>query len=537
MQTPRMKRSIGALATLAALALGGAASGAEVQLTSVLYPDRTNIDVPFAVTAIGPKAATVSAEVNFRDGQARIEVSWTGMQPAIMFAGNITSYALFAVTKDGLSENLGEVAVLKPNGSRKFQTGQKDFALIITAEPVTGTPQPSNLVVFTSGGPSKKTAKPTPFKFNRFANEFWQQQIKPGNPSIANLPMFVPGAEPVELTTARKLVEMAQAMKLAPEFAKNVDQAKVTLAQATNTAAAGGSSKVVTDYAARAGSLASEAIRGTVRKDYEAKLSAEDARKLAEKASLEKGLAQTSAQLSLTEKQKAEIEALLAQVRVEKAQVEAEKSRIEAEKAQVEAEKSRIEAEKAVIEADRVKVKAERDALAERLAGALGKIMATRQTARGITMDLGDVLYDVNKATLKTAARESLAKLSGVLLMLPDVNVRIEGFTDSTGTAERNKTLSAERAQSVFEFLKVQGIDASRMAHAGYGPANPVASNDTKEGKAKNRRVEMTFAQGTIEPTPGGYTAPDKPAAPAKPVLKPAAKKAPAKAAAPAKTN
>ena len=516
MQTSRMKKSIGVLAILAALALGSAASATEVQLTTVLYPDRTSIDVPFTVTAIGPKTATMSAEVYFKDGQASVELSWTNMQPSIMFAGNITTYSLFAVTKDGVTENMGEVAVLKPSGNRKFQTGRKDFAMIITAEPISGTPQPSNLVVFMSGAPSKKTAKPTPFAFNRFAGDFWQDQIKPGNPSIANLPQFVPSGEPVELTSARKLVEMAGAMPLAPEFAKNLDAAKVTLAQATNTAAAGGSSKVVTDYAARAGSLASEAIRGTVRKNYEAKVAADEARKLAEKKSLETGLAQTSEQLSITEKQKAEVEALLAQVRVEKAQVEAEK---------------------AVVEADRTKVKAERDALAERLGGALGKIMATRQTARGIAMDLGDVLYDVNMATLKTPARESLAKLSGVLLMLPDINLRVEGFTDSTGTAERNKVLSAERAQSVFEFLKMEGIDASRMAHAGYGPANPVASNDTKEGKAKNRRVELTFAQGTIEPTPGGYTAPDRPAAPAKPAMKPAAKKAPAAAAAPAKTN
>jgi outer membrane protein OmpA-like peptidoglycan-associated protein len=142
-------------------------------------------------------------------------------------------------------------------------------------------------------------------------------------------------------------------------------------------------------------------------------------------------------------------------------------------------------------------------------------------------MDLGDVLFDVNKASLKAGARESLAKLSGVLLMLPEVNVRIEGFTDSTGTSERNKVLSAERAKSVFDYLTSQGIDAARLSHAGYGPANPVADNATKEGRAKNRRVELTFAQGPIEPTPGGYTAPEAPPSPAKAPAK--------KAAAPAK--
>jgi outer membrane protein OmpA-like peptidoglycan-associated protein len=139
-------------------------------------------------------------------------------------------------------------------------------------------------------------------------------------------------------------------------------------------------------------------------------------------------------------------------------------------------------------------------------------------------MDLGDVLFDVNKATLKPQARETLAKLSGILLVLPDVNLRIEGFTDSTGTAERNKILSAERARSVYDFLVMEKVDPSRMTHAGYGPANPVADNATAEGRAKNRRVEITFARGVIQPTPGGYTAPEPPPAPPKKTAAPAKK-------------
>jgi len=211
----------------------------------------------------------------------------------------------------------------------------------------------------------------------------------------------------------------------------------------------------------------------------------------------------------------------------EEARKAAEKAALQTGLATTTAERDQLEIEKKKLQADKAALKAERDALAARLNTSLEKIMAVRQSARGIVMDLGDVLYDVNKATLKAGARESLAKLSGVLLMLPEVNVRVEGFTDSTGTAERNKVLSSERAKSVFDYLKEQGIAAERMSHGGYGSANPVADNATAEGRSRNRRVELTFAQGPIEPTPGGFTAPDAPPAPAKAPAK--------KAAAPAK--
>ena len=80
------------------------------------YPEKKSIDIPFAVTSIGPKDARISAEVEFRGGQAQIEISYRKMQPAILFSGNITAYSVWAVTKDGVTENLGELAVDRPEG-------------------------------------------------------------------------------------------------------------------------------------------------------------------------------------------------------------------------------------------------------------------------------------------------------------------------------------------------------------------------------------------------------------------------------------
>jgi len=488
-----MKRitTLWALTLLVALAAGGAVSAADLSLTSVFYPEKKSVDVPFAVTSIGPADAKISAEVYFKAGQAQIEISYKEMQPAILFAGNITTYSVWAVTPDNTTENLGDLGVTEPKGSRKFSTGQKEFAIMVTAEPVTGTPQPSTLVVATSQAAKQPEAKSKSFAFNRFASDFYQKLVKPGNATIATL-KYAKGGEPIELMKARKLVEMASLPIVAKYDAKVATEASTFLAQATNTVAAGGSEKVITDYAGRASARASEAIRLTVQKEYEAMKAAEEAKKAAEKAALKTDLAMTTA------------------------------------------EKDQLAADKKQLEADKAKLKAERDALEARLGGALSQIMSVTETARGLAVDLGDVLFDVGKATLKPGARESLARMSGVLLIVPDVNLRIEGFTDSTGSAETNKVLSANRAKSVADYLVMQKIDPSRLTHAGYGPANPVADNATAEGRAKNRRVVITFAKGVIEPTPGGFTAPDKPAAPAKPAAKKEAKPA-AKPAAPAK--
>jgi outer membrane protein OmpA-like peptidoglycan-associated protein len=426
------------------LAIGFAATGLalEIELSSSIYPEKVGIDVPLAVTAIGPKTATAEASIEYKNGQAQIEIKFKNMQPAVMFAGNITCYSVFAVTKGGALENLGELHVTEAKGSAKFSTGQKAFGLIVTAEPVTGVAVPSTLVVFKSGPAKKPEAKSESIKFDRFGNDYYQNLVKPGNKSLADFAPFKEFKEPVELMKARKLVEMAEGMKLAPEVAKNLPDAKQTLAQATNSSSTGGSSRVVTDYAARAASLASDAIRLTLRKEYEKKLADDEAKKAAEKAAL-------AANLDATTKQKA------------------------------------------AIEADRAKVAAERDELAKMLVGSLGQVADTRANALGAVLTLPGISFQTNKAFLTRKAELTVAQLAGVLLVFPKVSIRVEGFTDSSGNADVNKKLSEARAKTVFELLKGQNVPAARLAFKGRGSEEPVASNDTAEGRAQNRRVEV----------------------------------------------
>ena len=118
--------------------------------------------------------------------------------------------------------------------------------------------------------------------------------------------------------------------------------------------------------------------------------------------------------------------------------------------------------------------------------------------ARGVVVNLPDILFDVNKATLKPNTQIALAKLAGIVQLFPKINLRIEGYTDSTGSDALNERLSNERAESVRAFLEKQGVAAGRMTAAGYGPRFPVADNSTVEGRSKNRRVEIVLAEGTV---------------------------------------
>ena len=102
-----------------------------------------------------------------------------------------------------------------------------------------------------------------------------------------------------------------------------------------------------------------------------------------------------------------------------------------------------------------------------------------------------DVLFDTDSSILKTAARQALDEAAQVFVEYPKTAIVVQGHTDSTGTEEHNQALSERRAQSVDAYLAGKGIDLSRMAVIGYGEGQPIASNDTADGRAKNRRVDL----------------------------------------------
>jgi outer membrane protein OmpA-like peptidoglycan-associated protein len=174
----------------------------------------------------------------------------------------------------------------------------------------------------------------------------------------------------------------------------------------------------------------------------------------------------------------------------EKAQAEAARA-----SAQADAEKSRKAAEQA---------ESEKTDLRAKLLAQLNTILQTRDSARGLIVNMSDVLFDTGSYTLKPGAREKLAKISGIVLAHPGLSLQIEGHTDSVGSDDYNRQLSDRRAGSVQEFLVQQGVAAGSVTAIGFGKMEPVASNETSEGRQLNRRVELVVNGADIGRTAGG---------------------------------
>jgi outer membrane protein OmpA-like peptidoglycan-associated protein len=483
-----MTRTLAAALT-AALLLAPAAIGADVTLQAVQFPERTTIDIPFTATDRAPAGGTLEGEVRAEGAQTRVAIAWRRMKPAILFGGDMTSYAVWVVTKDGVAENLGELFVRDEKGEATFATGRKVFGLLVTAEPFPGTTRPSETVVFTGGAPKPGKAKSEPFSFGRFATD-----ARPGTSSIASLPWE--SDEPLELVQARAILAMAEKVKAADPDQRIVREARTALVQAENSTR-GGSPKAVVDYARRAAALASEAIRDVARRRAIEEAARVEAERVAKEAALKAEAVDEADRRRQTEAALAQIEELRQKTVLDLEQTRQAAAALAAAKAQLEAEMARLEEEKAAL-------RRERDALAARLGGALEKVASTTKTARGLVVNLPGISFDTGKATLKPATRVTLGKLAGILLMIPDLNIRVEGHTDLTGRAETNRKLSGERARNVADLLREQGISGDRMVFEGYGAENPVASNTSAAGRAENRRVEIVVAEGTIEAAPKG---------------------------------
>jgi len=201
--------------------------------------------------------------------------------------------------------------------------------------------------------------------------------------------------------------------------------------------------------------------------------------------------AQTEAESALAAMRRAEGEADLARQKVAQAQTEAERAKANEELARIEAERARLQADQA---------RQERDQARQRLFVSLSEILETRREARGLIVNLSDVLFDFNKASLKPGAREKLSKLAGILLAYPGgYRIEIEGHTDAIGSEEYNLKLSQSRADSVCEYLKQASIAPNRIiAVRGFGKSKPVASNDSDAGRQVNRRVEIIIADAEL---------------------------------------
>ena len=170
------------------------------------------------------------------------------------------------------------------------------------------------------------------------------------------------------------------------------------------------------------------------------------------------------------------------------------------------ADLDRIKAEKEAAdlkasEADSARRKAEQERLQLRIQirEQLNRVLQTKDTARGLIVNMSDVLFDYGKYSLKPGAREKLAKVAGILLAHADLKIQVEGHTDSIGSDESNQKLSEHRAMAVRDFLVAQGVASASVSYTGFGKTRPVATNFTAAGRQQNRRVEMVVAGESIQ--------------------------------------
>jgi outer membrane protein OmpA-like peptidoglycan-associated protein len=447
-----------AIVAIALLLCCSIASAATPSVTSVAYPEKQSVNLAFAKTTAAPTKATMKGSVKYEAGQARISLSYSGMEPAVLFGGDIAAYVVWAIGKSAAPENLGELLVLKKgaSGKQEFMTGKKDFAIMVTAEPYYLVSRPFDLVLFTSMPKDTKKNPGTTFAFDDF-----RPGPKPGVTSIADMKFEDKTAVPVrQAESVLALIDRLNADEVNPAAVKN---ATVALGEAKSTK----DSKKMTDAARRSISSSAEALRDWGHSRDELAAAQASAKTAAEKAALEANVAATQQKLSTTE----------------------------AEKAAIAKERDQLGKERDMLTQDRTKLAAERDALAARLQNALGAVADTKKTARGTVTSLSGVLFDTGKSVLKPDAKITLAKLAGVMLVFSKTNMQIEGYTDNVGAEAANLKLSEARAKAVRDFFESQGIASNRLTFVGKGPADPVAPNDTADGRAKNRRVEIISSE------------------------------------------
>jgi len=455
-------------------------------------------------------AATGEAKVESKRGALEIEVEFSGLDRPTSFGNEYLTYVLWAISPEGRPVNIGEVLVGENHRSKlDVTTDLQAFALIVTAEPYYAVRRPSNVVVLeneirpdTVGATEAVDAKfelidrggyiPTGYKFD---------------PVILNAKL------PLEFFEARNAVRIAQSSGAeryaASSYEKAVHQMDEADALATGRH---GNKKSLVALSRETVQTAEDAREIAVKHIDEERTEAErragshreaDAKNRANEESQRRVTAEAATADAVHERKEADRKNLDAQAAAQQAagaQADAERDRNDARQKQraAEADSDVNRAAAASSDAQLQQALRDREELRARLLKQFNLILETRDTARGLVVNMSDVLFDSGKYTLRPMAREKLAKISGIVLGYPSLKLAIEGNTDSVGTELFNQELSEQRAAGVRTYLTQQGIPESSTTATGFGKTRPIASNDTSEGRQQNRRVELVVSGEVI---------------------------------------
>ena len=450
----------------------------------------TKID--FRGTDLQPKARG-EAKVESKKGYMEIEVEFDDMQPATQYGTEYLTYVLWAITPEGRTSNLGEILLNGTKSKLDVTTQLQVFGLAVTAEPYFAVTMPSNLVVMENA-----VRKDTKGKIEEMDAKYELlqrgQYERLANPLVLKSDPKVP----LELYEARNAVQIARAAGAGQFASETFSKAETSLRQAESYQANRAGHKTVTRTARVAVQTAEDSRAIAVERQEEARLASER-----QAGADREALAQAERNAAQSEAARVKLQAVAARVA---AQTEADRVKRENDAARAAAQataeqaarvSAQAEADRALLaaqEADRLRLKteAEKAELRAQLLRQFNSILETRDTARGLIVNMSDVLFDTAKYALRPAARERLAKVAGILLGHPGLNLEVEGHTDSVGGEAYNQLLSEQRAASVRDYLIEQGIAGMNLSPAkGFGKSQPVATNDTAAGRQSNRRVEL----------------------------------------------
>jgi outer membrane protein OmpA-like peptidoglycan-associated protein len=460
----------------------------------------------FAGTTLMP-AANGEAKVNSKRGSIEIEAEFGNLQRPTTFGNEYLTYVLWAISPEGRAVNLGEVLVGGNERSKlHVTTDLQSFALIVTAEPYYAVRQPSNVVVLENviREDTKGTSEAVNAKYELMERGGYIPTGYKFDPVVLNAKL------PLEFFEARNALRIAQS-EGAEQYASDSYQRAVKLMDTADSYA-------IDKHIDR---------KPLIAVSRDAVQTAEDARAIAVKKMDEVRLAnerqdsadaqaQSQAQADDARRQKDQAQAATAQADVDAARARNEAADAQAANAkaqsdmaanqaasatalsaaQADADQSRMAAQQAQLNAQQADT--DKAAMRAKLSEQLNSILQTRDSARGLIVSMSDVLFDTGKFTLKPGAREKLAKVAGILLAYPGLNIEVGGYTDNVGGDAMNQTLSENRAGSVRDYLVQEGVAMNSVSAKGFGNTLPVASNDNSAGRQQNRRVELVVSGDAI---------------------------------------
>jgi len=457
----------------------------ERESLAVTIPERTEGRVRFVGTERLP-LATGQATVRRRRGTTEIDVRLEHLKPAVMFGGDFNTYVLWTVSPEGVAMNAGELIQRGHRSRVDAATPLTTFGMFVTAEPHFLVDEPSSFIVLENSSASLlrgNMMQTSVVKYRGFEGHYNADRQTLVNEEVLEGDYRT---ERQQATTALNLAEREGAGRWAPD---ELARARDAVIGALETFGPDMDEQRFGVQARTAVRLSFEAYRVAVRNRKLAEEQAQrdelDSLRVA-KAEAEAAATEAREQAALARRERKE--ALEAKAEAERA---ARDAQIQQRRAQDMMETAQSEAKKLAA----LKAEADRyaNAARSRLQGALSKVVETKETARGVIVNLPDILFDLGRSTLRGPAREVLSRVAGILLVTPEIVLSVEGHTDSTGSDRLNQALSEKRAVSVADYLAESGVAAEIISTVGFGETNPTADNQNVSGRQQNRRVEIVI--------------------------------------------